>query len=86
MKLSRMHPEDVKAALRKRFASVSAFERRFNLPAKSVNDLLRGRASARVENAVKSVIARPISDFSKSEYSDNSENCVRVHRQNSEAK
>lgn len=75
-----MHPEDVKAELRKRFATVSAFERQHELPAKSVHDLLRGRASARVEKAVKSVIERPVSDFSKSECSDVSESSSSTHR------
>jgi lambda repressor-like predicted transcriptional regulator len=84
MKLSKMHPEDVKAAIRKRFATVSAFERRYELPLKSVHDLLRGRASARVEKAIKSVIERPVSDFSKSECSENSETSKRAHRQNAE--
>lgn len=81
-----MHPEDVKAALRKRFTTVSAFERHYQLPAKSVHDLLRGRASARVEKAVKSVIERPVSDFSKSECSDISGTRTRPHRQNAEAR
>jgi len=86
MKLSRMHPEDVKAAIRKRFASVSAFERQYDLPPKSVTDLLRGRASERVSNAINSVISRPISDFSQSEYSENSRRARRPHRQNAEAR
>lgn len=82
MRLSKMHPEDVKAEIRKRFATVSAFERRFELPSKSVHDLLRGRASARVEKAIKAVIERPVSDFPKSECSDFSENRSQPHRQN----
>lgn len=74
MKLSKMHPEDVKAAIRKRFATVAAFERRFNLPSKSVHDLLRGRPSARVEEAINSVISKPYSEISKSEHSEYSQN------------
>lgn len=76
-----MHPEDVKAEIRKRFATVSAFERRYKLPTKSVHDLLRGRASARVEKAINAVIGRPVSDFSKSEGSDISGTRKRTHRQ-----
>lgn len=86
MKLSKMHPEDVKAAIRKRFATVSAFERHFGLPPKSVTDLLRGRASERVSKAINSVISRPVSDFSKSEYSENSRPARRSHRQNAEVR
>jgi len=82
MKLSRMHPEDIKAAIRKRFISVSAFERRYNLPAKSVHDLLRGRSSARVEEAIKSVISQPVSEFSKSEHSEYSQKGGNAHRIN----
>lgn len=82
MKLSKMHPEDIKAAIRKRFTSVSAFERRFNLPAKSVHDLLRGRHSARVEEAIKSVISQPVSEFSKSEHSEYSQKDGDAHRLN----
>lgn len=85
MKLSKKHPEDVKAAIRKRFSTVSAFERRFDLPSKSVHDLLRGRASKRVEDAILSVISRPVSDFSKSECSDNSRKDGTPHRINAEA-
>ncbi|WP_409593120.1 helix-turn-helix domain-containing protein [Sphingobium sp. SA2] len=86
MRLAKMHPEDVKAELRKRFATVSAFERRYELPSKSVHDLLRGRASARVEKAIKSVIERPVSEFSKSEGSDVSQTVTSSHRKNAEAR
>ena len=82
MLLFKMHPEDVKAEIRKRFATVSAFERKFELPSKSVHDLLRGRASARVEKAVEAVIKRPVSEFSKSECSDITKSRMRKHRLN----
>jgi len=86
MRLTKMHPEDVKAEIRKRFSTVAAFERRYDLPLKSVHDLLRGRASARVERAVEAVIKRPVSDFSKSEGSDISEKSRRSHRLSAEAR
>jgi lambda repressor-like predicted transcriptional regulator len=54
-----MHPEDVKAALRKRFKSVAAFERAKGLPAKSVTEVLRGRKSARVSTAIEAAITGP---------------------------
>lgn len=50
------HREDIKAAIRKEFGSVAAFEREHSLPAKSVTDFFRGRRSERVERAVGSVI------------------------------
>jgi lambda repressor-like predicted transcriptional regulator len=55
-----MHREDVKAELRKRFGSVAAFERSRNLPAKSVNEILRGRKSARVADAIDDALNEPI--------------------------
>ncbi|PZO87916.1 MAG: hypothetical protein DI623_13720 [Sphingomonas sanxanigenens] len=53
-----MHPEDLKAAIRKRFRSVAQFERINDLPTKSVNDLLRGRKSQRVTDAINKFLAR----------------------------
>lgn len=64
---SEMHPEDIKAELRKRFGTVFAFEDAANLPRKSVSDFLRGRSSRRVRDAIDETI-KP----SKSEKSDNS--------------
>jgi hypothetical protein len=82
MSLASMHPEDVKAELRKRFGSVAAFERAFRLPEKSVTDLLRGRTSGRVSGAVESVIERPLSDFPLSDDSDNSRSGNSAHLKN----
>ncbi|MDX1966578.1 MAG: helix-turn-helix domain-containing protein, partial [Planctomycetaceae bacterium] len=50
--LRKIHPEDIKAALRKRFKSVAAFERAHGLPRGSVTDLFRGQTSHRVANCV----------------------------------
>jgi len=60
MTLDAMHPEDVKAELRKRFGSVAKFERAKELPPKSVTDVLRGYKSARVEKAINEAICVPI--------------------------
>lgn len=72
MLLTELHPEDVKAALKKRFRSVAAFERIEGLPEKSVNDVLRGRASARVSAAIESALSKPIPPATESEFSDDS--------------
>ena len=64
MDLAEMHPHDIKAEIRKRYGSLAAFERAFKLPAKSVTDVCRERTSSRVEQAIKSVISRPVSEFS----------------------
>lgn len=52
-----MHPEDVKAAIRKKFRKISEFHRVYDLPSTGVHDVLRGRASARVEAAMDEVLA-----------------------------
>jgi lambda repressor-like predicted transcriptional regulator len=51
------HPEDVKAAIRKRFGSLAKFEREHGLPVESVTNLLRGQTSRRVAAVVDAVIA-----------------------------
>lgn len=79
--LASMHREDVKAALRKKFGSVTAFEHALGLPDKSVHDLLRGRKSARVEKAVNVVI-----NSIESEDSDHSQEIGSAHRLNAETR
>lgn len=56
MLLDRMHPEDVKAAIRKQFGTVSRFIEAHDLPATGVSDLFRGRTSRRVREAVEGVL------------------------------
>lgn len=51
-----MHPEDIKAAIRKRFGSVFAFEDAHDLPRKSVSDFLRGRSNQRVKDAIAKIL------------------------------
>lgn len=56
------HPEDIKAAIRKRFGSVNAFVRMHELPTTGVSDLLRGRTSARVADAIEQVLQEESSE------------------------
>jgi hypothetical protein len=77
--------EDVKAALRKRFGSVASFEREKGLPEKSVSDLLRGRPSARVRDAVKEAISQS-SPSRGSELSDDTANAAAPHRKKARAR
>lgn len=56
MILDRLHPEDVKAAIRKRFGTVSRFIEARGLPETGVSDLFRGRTSKRVRDAVEEVL------------------------------
>jgi len=65
-----IHPEDVKALIRKRFGSLQAFERARGLPFRSVSDLLRGKTSQRVAAAVnKEISARRQGSASKGKVS-----------------
>ncbi len=82
MTLITRHPEDVKAELRKRFGTVAAFERATDLPEKSVNDLFRGRISARVATAIEQALKRPVP---QSEHSDSSAH-LPSHRLNAGAR
>jgi hypothetical protein len=56
MLLDQMHPEDVKAAIRKRFGTIGNFIREKELPTTGVADLFRGRSSHRVREAVEEVL------------------------------
>lgn len=47
-----MHKEDIKAAIRKRYGSLIAFEAVKGLPAGSVVDVLRGRSVAQARFAI----------------------------------
>lgn len=57
MTFDQMHPEDVKAEIRKKYGSIKAFVQAKGLPQTSVSDLFRGRTSARVKDAVEEVLA-----------------------------
>lgn len=50
------HPEDIKAAIRKRYGSLAAFERTHGLARQSVTEVLRGRPSARTQTAIENVL------------------------------
>lgn len=50
------HPEDIKAAIRKRYRSLAAFERAEGLARQSVSEILRGRPSRRTESAIQRVL------------------------------
>ncbi|MBY0306980.1 MAG: helix-turn-helix domain-containing protein [Sphingomonas sp.] len=56
MVVDQMHPEDIKAAIRKRFGTVGQFVEQNGLPKTGVSDLFRGRTSKRVRDAVEAVV------------------------------
>lgn len=57
MIISTLHREDVLAQIRKAYGSAAAFERANRLPKKSVNEVLRGRANARVKRAIEELLS-----------------------------
>lgn len=79
MRASDWHPEDLKAALRKRFGSVFAFEDAQGLPRKSVSDFLRGRPNGRVAKTIDECLTP------KADLSDDSVGADDAHRLNSQA-
>jgi hypothetical protein len=80
-----MHPEDVKAQLRKQFGSVFQFEDAFRLPRKSVSDFLRGRANKRVGDAIQRALEND-SVGSSADLSDSSAGFADAHRQSAGAR
>lgn len=42
--MAAMHPENIKAEIRKKYKSLSAFERQLGLPRGSARDVLRGKS------------------------------------------
>ncbi len=57
-----MHPEDVKAELRKRHRTVKAFEAQAGLANDSVRDVLRGKSSRRTAEAIAASIEKPLNE------------------------
>lgn len=78
------HPEDVKAAIRKRFGSLTKFEIEHGLPRAAVNDLLRGRSSANTARLVNAVLVMEanLSAPRLTDISDNMPEGRGVHRLN----
>ena len=57
-----LHPEDVRAAIRKEHTSLRAFEAANELPTDSVRDVLRGKRSRRTAEIVARFIGRPLNE------------------------
>lgn len=86
MQLSRHDREDIKAALRKGFGSVFAFEIAHGLPTKSVSDVLRGRPNKRVSDAIRGFLSESSAGSALADKSDSSKAYNRKHFLNAEAK
>jgi lambda repressor-like predicted transcriptional regulator len=55
-----MHPEDIKAEIRKRHGSMTAFARARGLPIQSLSNLLQGRISRPVAKAIAEELNMPL--------------------------
>lgn len=87
MLIEEYHPEDIKAALRKRYRSVGRFELAEGLARGSVAEILRGRKSARTERAIRRVLdADERWGVGKTIVLDSSNTREPTHRQNAGAK
>lgn len=65
------HPEDIKAALRKRHKSVAAFERLRGLPSRSVKDVLKGKSRPRIALAIADDLGIPAHKLFPTRFSNN---------------
>lgn len=83
------HREDIKAAIRKRYGTIVAFEKTHNLPARSVNDVLRGKAVSNTARAIARELGMTTEQLFpgrfKSHPSDYSLTTAPAHRQNGKA-
>jgi len=84
-----VHPEDVKAEIRKRYGTVKAFEAAEGLPPTSVRDVLRGRPSRRTAQAIANCLGRPIATLFPGRFSVEAEDTSQkrdAHRLTGEAR
>lgn len=85
MSFSTLHREDVLAQIRKLYGSAAEFERRNGFPTKSVNEVLRGRANARVRTAIENLLTSK-GDSMPPEHSGATRKIATAHGLSAEAK
>lgn len=85
-----VHPEDIKAALRKRFGTIQEFERVHALSPRSVKDVLRGRSRPGTAKAIAHAIGMDLHKVFPGRYTPNGDTIIRrsapSHGQNGGAK
>ena len=81
-----MHPEDIKAAIRKRHGSLAKFEQARGLKERSVTDVLRGKTSRPTAEVIAAELGHTLESLFPSAYADSSGGVRIVHRQNAEAR
>jgi lambda repressor-like predicted transcriptional regulator len=62
------HPEDIKAALRKRYKSIAAYERAKGLPSRSVKDVLSGKSRPKIADAIASELDSTLHELFPNRY------------------
>ena len=83
--LAGLHYEDIKASIRKKWGSLSAFEQSQGLPRGGVNDWGRGKTSARVQRAIEHHLTSIISPVALSDNPELTTGGVGAHRLNRQA-
>lgn len=83
MLVEQLHPEDIKAAIRKRHGSIREFSRKHGLGPTAVSDLFRGRTSKPTTDAVEALLQL---EFEKSIELDHSDGSANAHRLNAGAR
>lgn len=87
MIITEYHPEDIKAAIRKRYRSVVRFEKAEDLGKGSVAEVLRGRKSSRTERAIRRVLEQDAMLAGRKSINPvSSEEDALAHRLNAEAR
>lgn len=85
-----LHPEDIKASIRKRHGSLAAFERTRGLPQESVRDVLRGKSVSQTAIAIAEELGVTVQKLFPGRFQslirDNSRAGDMPHRQNGGAK
>ena len=87
----KIHPEDIKAAIRKRYRSMAAFERANRLGSRSVTDVLLGRKRPKTAKAISKLLGHDVKVLFPGIYGDSaaafdSELSDEAHRLCAEAK
>lgn len=86
---AKLHPEDVKAEIRKRYGSLAEFERRNGFPPLSARDVLRGKSRSKIAKAIADAIDMDVTElevFKKSHNRDSNEYVTPAHRKSAGAR
>lgn len=82
--------EDIKTMIRKRFLSIRQFQRDFDLPAGSVNDVLGGKSRPHVAQTMADALGVGIHELFPDRYTANGDTIIRrkrrTHRLSQEAR